>query len=150
MLKKEIADALTALKEIKMPKIEDKELRSALIANHFTLLDAGRKVDAQVEDKRTVFTEAYKEEAQVIQDLQNKFNESEDAEERKSIAKDINSHKDYLKAINDFNEEVNKLYAEKVPGLKPIDHEKFMAEAEKMDNFKLSWVEALYPMFVLE
>ena len=150
MKRSEIKPALDALKEIKMPKIEDKALRADLIANHFALLDAGRKLDAMVEDKRTVFTEAYKEEAQVIQDLQNKFNESEDAEEKKAIAKDINSHKDYLKAINDFNEEVGKLYAEEVSGLKPIDREKFMAEAEKMDNFKLSWVEALYPMFVLE
>lgn len=150
MKKSEIRAALDALKEIKMPKIEDKELRSALIANHFALLDAGRKLDAMVEDKRTVFTEAYKEEAQAVQDLQNKFNETEDQEERKAINKEILAHKDYLKAINDFNDEVNKLYAEEVTGLKPIDHEKFLSETEKMDNFKLTWIEAMYPMFALD
>ena len=103
-----------------------------------------------VEDKRTVFTEAYKEEAQAVQDLQNKFNETEDQEERKAINKEILAHKDYLKAINDFNDEVNKLYAEEITGLKPIDHEKFLSETEKMDNFKLTWIEAMYPMFALD
>lgn len=150
MKKSEINAALAALKEIKMPKIEDKDLRNDLIENHFTLLDAGRKVDAAVADKRTVYTEAFKEDEQKIEELQQKLNETDDREEQRALIKQINSFDARNKAVKQFNEEAAKLYAEEVTGLKPINREKFMEEIKKMDNMKLSWVEALYPLFVLE
>ena len=151
MQKKEIRAALDALKEIKMPKIEDKDLRNNLIDNHFTLLDAGKKVDAEVEKKRTVFLEAYKDEEQGVQEHQNKINEASTRDEQIELSKELRTkHKGYLDAVKDFNEDVNKLYKENVEGLKPIDREKFMDAIKEMDNMKLSWVEALYPLFVLE
>lgn len=149
MQKKEIRAALDALKEIKMPKIEDKALRNDLIANHFALLDAGKKHDATVEDKRTVFLAAYKDEETEIGELQQKLQISQDPAEARELSAQILSHKDYRLAARAFNEEVDALGKEEVPGLKKIDREKFMAEIEKQD-FKLSWVEALYPLFVLE
>lgn len=150
MKKSEISAALAVLKEIKMPKLEDKALRNTLIENHFALLDAGKKVDAAIEAKKTVFLEAYKEEEGAVQRLREKMNMVDDSAEQRAIAREINEHTDYFDAIKAFNEDVNKLYAEEVPGLKPVDHEKFMEEIMKMDDMKLTWVEALYPMFVLE
>ena len=150
MKKSEINAALAALKEIKMPKIEDKDLRNDLIENHFTLLDAGRKVDAAVEDMRTVHTEAFKEDEQKIEELQQKLNETDDREEQRALIKQINSFDARNKAVKQFNEEAAKLYAEEVTGLKPINREKFTEEIKKMDNMKLSWVEALYPLFVID
>lgn len=146
MKKSEIKAALDALKEIKMPKIENKELRNALIENHLTLLDAGRKVDAAAEDQRKVFLEAYKEETREIENLQQKLRTEDDPAEQRSIAREINSHKDYYEATRDLNERVEKLYAEEVPGLKKIDRTKFSEEIQKQD-FKMSWFEGLYPMF---
>lgn len=148
MQKKEIRAALDALKEIKMPKIEDKALRNDLIANHFALLDAGKKHDASVEDKRTVFLAAYKDEETEMGEIQQKLQISQDPVEVRELSAQILSHKDYRAAARAFNEEVETLGREEVPGLKKIDREKFMAEIEKQD-FKLSWVEALYPLFVL-
>ena len=149
MQKKEIAAALTALKEIKVHKIEDKALRNDLIANHFALLDAGKKHDAAVEDKRTVFLAAYKDEETEIGELQQKLQISQDPAEARELSAQILSHKDYRLAARAFNDEVDALGKEEVPGLKKIDREKFMAEIEKQD-FKLAWVEALYPLFVME
>lgn len=149
MKKSEIRAALDALKEIKMPKIEDKELRNTLIADHFALLDAGKKHDAAVEDKRTVFLAAYKDEETEMGELQQKLQISQDPVEARALSEQIFSHKDYRAAARAFNEEVGTLGKEEVPGLKKIDREKFMAEIEKQD-FKLAWVEALYPLFVLE
>lgn len=151
MQKKEIRAALDALKEIKMPKIEDKELRGDLIDNHFTLLDAGKKADAEVEKNRTVFLEAYKDEEQEVQEIQNKINESTSREEQIELSRELRTkHKSYLDAVKGFNENVNKIYDEEVKDLKKIDREKFMKAVKEMDNMKLSWVEALYPLFVLE
>lgn len=150
MQKKDIAAALAALKEIKMPKIEDKTLRGDLIDDHFTLLDAGKKAEAEVEKNRTVFLEAYKDEEQEVQEIQNKINESTSREEQIELSKELRTkHKGYLDAVKEFNENVNKIYDEEVPGLKRIDREKFMEAVKDMDNMKLSWVEALYPLFVL-
>lgn len=151
MQKKEIRAALEALKEIKMPKIENKALRGDLIDNHFTLLDAGKKADAEVEKNRTVFLEAYKDEEQEVQEIQNKINESTSREEQIELSKELRTkHKGYLDAVKGFNENVNKIYDEEVKDLKKIDREKFMEAVKEMDNMKLSWVEALYPLFVLE
>lgn len=149
MQKKEIRAALDALKEIKMPKIEDKALRNDLIANHFALLDAGKKHDAAVEDKRTVFLAAYKDEEAEVGEIQQKLQITQDPVESRALAEQFLSHKDYRFATRAFTDEVDALGKEEVPGLKKIDREKFMAEIEKQD-FKLSWVEALYPLFVLE
>lgn len=149
MQKKEIRAALDALKEIKMPKIEDKALRNDLIANHFALLDAGRKYDAAVEDRRTVFLSAYKDEEAEVGEIQQKLQITQDPVESRALAEQFLSHKDYRAALRSLNEDVDVIGKEKVSGLKKIDREKFMAEIEKQD-FKLAWVEALYPLFVLE
>ena len=146
MLKKDIAAALTALKEIKINKFEDKEVRNILIDDHFALLDAGKKLDAKIEDMRKVFIESYKDEEQAVQDLQTKINETTVREEQIELSKQLRTeHKDYLDAVKDFNEQVTKLYSEEVE-VKKIDREKLMDELKKQD-LRLSWVEALYPLF---
>ena len=149
MKKSEIKAALDALKEIKMPKIEDKELRNVLINNHFVLLDAGRKVDASAEDARRVFLEAYKEEQAKIDDLQRKLRTEDDPQEQRAITREIDSHKDYMDAVKALNEKLVKLYDEPVEGLTRIDRARFSEEIQKHD-FKMSWFEGFYPMFVLE
>ena len=148
MKKSEIKPALDALKEIKINKFEDKEIRNILIDDHFALLDAGKKLDAKIEDMRKVFIESYKDEEQAVQDLQTKINEATVREEQIGLSRQLRKeHKDYLDAVNDFNERVAKLYSEEVE-VKKIDREKLMDELEKQD-LKLSWVEALYPLFNL-
>ena len=148
MKKSEIKPALDALKEIKINKFEDKEIRNILIDDHFALLDAGKKLDAKIEDMRKVFIESYKGEEQAVQDLQTKINETTVREEQIGLSRKLRKeHKDYLDAVKDFNEQVTKLYSEEVE-VKKIDREKLMDELEKQD-LKLSWVEALYPLFNL-
>ena len=45
MKKNQARAALEALRTVRMPKIADKEVRNALIANHFTLFDVVEKFD---------------------------------------------------------------------------------------------------------
>lgn len=150
MKKSEIRPFLDAAKEIKVHKIEDKDLRNIFIEDHFTLLDAGKKVDEKVENMKKVFIESYKDEEQAVQDMQAKINEATTREEQIELSKELREkHKDYLDAIKEFNDSVNKLYDEDVEGLKKLEREKVMEELKKQD-IKMSWVEALYPLFVLE
>jgi hypothetical protein len=150
MKKGEISAALDALKQIKMPKVSDKELRNTLIDNHFNLLDAGKKADAEIENRRKVFLAAYKAESEEINDLQQELSMTSDRERQLEITRKINSHKDYLAAVKEFNESVKKLHEEPVEGIIPINRKAFMDAIRDMDNMSLSWVEALYPLFETE
>ena len=73
----------------------------------------------------------------------------DDPKEQRAISRDIDSHKDYMDAVKALNEKLVKLYEEPVEGLTRIDRVRFSEEIQKQD-FKMSWFESLYPMFVLE
>jgi len=149
MIKSEIKAALEALKNIKMPKIEDKALRNDLIENHFTLLEVGKKTEAKLEDARKVSFSAYESDQAKIEDLQNAYNGAESEEERKRIIREINSFKEYNNAQKEYYKLVETINKEKIDGLRKIDRKKFMEEIQKQD-YNLGWIEALYPLFVLE
>ena len=150
MKKSEIRVALDALKEIKLPKIEDKDIRNTIIENHFILLDASRKVDEKVEDNRKVFLAAHKAEEKAVNELKAKIVEATNRDNKVALSKELREkYQCYFDAVDEFNESVDKLYAEEVPGLKPIDREKFIEELKNMDDFNLAWVEALYPLFMV-
>ena len=145
MKKKEIKPALNALKTIKMPRIEDRDLRNAIIKNHLFLLGQGKKFDAAVEDLRSVHIGPYDQELQEVQAMQNQLNQETDAGKRKELVEKINSHTDLLEAINAFNKAVMDLENEEVE-VSLIDGEKFAEEYGKQD-YDANVVEALFPMF---
>ena len=149
MQKNQIHAALEALKKIKMPKIEDKALRNALIDDHYAIYDAGIKHDKAVEREREVILGAYKNDEQKIADLQRELQAALPGEEQREIAKQIIGFKDYDVAARKFNQKVTELGKEEVKGLKKIDREKFMEEIAKQD-FDLGMIEGLYPLFELE
>lgn len=145
----EIRPFLEAAKEIKIHKFEDKDTKNTFIDDHFACLDAGKKLDEKVENMKKVFIESYKDEEQAVSDLQTKINEATTREEQIALSKELReNHKEYLEAFKEFNENVNKLYDEEVNGVKKLDREKVMEELKKQD-IKLSWVEAIYPLFNL-
>lgn len=149
MKKSEISAALNALKRIKMPKVEDKALRNDLINNHYTIYDVGVKFDKAVDREKEIILGAYKDDEQMFSDLQREFQAAAPGEEQREIAKKILGMKAYEAAVRQFNEKVNELGKEEVKGLKRIDREKFMEEIAKQD-FDLSMVEGLYPLFNIE
>ena len=113
MKKSEIRVALDALKEIKLPKIEDKDLRNTIIENHFILLDASRKVDEKVEDNRKVFLAAHKAEEKAVNELKAKIVEATNRDNKVALSKELREkHQCYFDAVDEFNESVDKLYAE--------------------------------------
>lgn len=145
MKKKEIKTALEALKTIKMPKIEDKELRNGIISDHFKLLGEQKKYEVDIENLRTAHLGAFEDEQREIQELNQELQTELDRVKQVELAKKINSHKEYAKAVVDFSKAVEDLGNEEVE-IKGIPHEKFMEEIQKQD-FELGLIEALYPMF---
>lgn len=145
MKKREIKPALNALRTVKMPKIEDKDLRNALIKNHLFLLGQGKKYDAAIEDLRVAHLGPYDAELKEVQEMQNQLNQESDAAKRKELVEKINSHTDLLEAINGFNKAINDLDNEEVD-VPSIDGEKFAEEYGKQD-YDCGVIEALFPMF---
>ena len=149
MIKSEIRAALEALKTIRMPKIEDRGLRNDLIDNHFVLLEVGRKTEEKLADTRKVCFSPYEEDQAKLEELQKEYNGAESESDRRRIIREMNSFTEYNKAQREYYKLVESVNQEEVEGLKRIDRKKFMEEIQKQD-YSLEWIEALYPLFVLE
>ena len=146
MKKREIKPALEALKKIRMPKIEDKDVRNKLIKAHLFLLGQFRKFNEAVEDLRTVHLGDYVEKIQEINEKQVQLNSETDEKKRKKLIDEINSYTDVLSAINAFNKDVIDLENEDVD-IEKISGSSFVDEYGKMEDYDASVMEALFPMF---
>lgn len=149
MQKSEIHAALESLRKIKMPKIEDKSLRNDLIKDHYKIYDVGLKYDKAVDREKEVILGSFKDDEQKIDDLRRELQAATPGEEQREIAKQLLGFKAYETAVKKFNDKVDELGKETIKGLVKIDREKFMDEIQKQD-FDLSMVEGLYPLFELE
>ena len=145
MNKRDLQPALDALKTIKMPKIESKELRAALIRLHFALLGEYRKFTAGIEDLRTVYLGAYQDEIAEVAPLEAEMmNPATSQERRAELDKMLRAHADLQEAAKTFNAECEKLASEPVE-IEKIDAESFLAEAAEQ-GLGLDILESLYPI----
>lgn len=144
MKKREIKSVIEGLKAVKIAKLEDKELRTKVFKIFMKLLGEQKKFESEFEDMKTVFLSANKEEQDKVTELQNKLNTELDRAKQAEIAREINSHKDYLEAVKQLNEKVETLGNEDIK-IEKIDVEKFCEEFEKQD-YELSVLENIYPL----
>lgn len=146
MKKKEIKGVLDALKTVKLPKFKNKELRNQIIKIHLFLLKCEREYEEAVAALRTAFLVAYEDEqAEVVRLSERLLNET-DKEKKADISKEIDSHDGYLKAVRECNKAIREIDQETVD-LDLIDGELFIEEYSAQDDFTLSTVEGLYPIF---
>ena len=146
MKKNEIKVVIEALKRIKMPKIEDKELRNVIIKNHLVLLGAYKQYESDIEDLRIAHLGNYEDELKKVQELQSSLQIETDREKIKSLVEEINSHKDLREAMDGFNKAVNDLGNETVDKITAIPADKFVEEYGKQD-YDMGVVEAIFPLF---
>ena len=148
MKKKEIMSALNALKQIKMPQIEDKELRNDIISNHLLLLDAMKKYDGDIAKLEKVYlsSDSAKKDREEVTALQEKAQVAKTLEERNDLIRQIQSHTEWAKTVQLYNEAVNKLADEDVNGIKVIDRERFINAILPSMDYSLGLLECVYPM----
>ena len=144
MKKREIKQTIEGLKAVKIAKLEDKAMRTSVFKTFMKLLGEQKKFESEFEDMKTVFLSSHKEEQDKVQELQNKLNTEVDRVKQAEIAKEINSHKDYLDAVKALNEKVEALGNEEVE-VEKLDAEKFTEELQKQEC-ELSTIENLYPL----
>ena len=144
MKKRELKNVIEGLKALKLPKFEDKAMRTCLFKTFMKLLGENKKYESEIEDLKTVFLSANKEDQEKVQELQNKLNTELDRVKQAEIAKEINAHTDYLDAVKALNEKFDALGNEEVE-VEKIDAEKFAEEFQKQE-YELSVFENLYPL----
>jgi len=148
MKKKEIMNALNALKQIKMPQVEDKELRNDIISNHLILLDAMKRFESDVAKLETVYlsNDSAKKDREEVTALQEKAQVAKTQDERNDLIRQIQSHTEWTKTVQLYNDAVNSLADEDVAGIKVIDREKFINAILPSMDYSLGLLESVYPM----
>lgn len=147
MKKREIKSVIEGLKAVKIAKLEDKAMRTSVFKTFMKLLGLQKQYESDFEDMRTVFLSAHKGEQEKVADLQQKLNMESDRAKQVELAKEINSHADYLAAVKELNEKVEALGNEEVE-VEAMDAEKFTDELQKQEC-ELSVFEQVYPLFNL-
>ena len=144
MKKREIKSVIEGLKAVKIAKLEDKAMRTSLFKTFMKLLGLQKQYESDFEDMRTVFLSAHKGEQEKVADLQQKLNIESDRAKQVELAKEINSHADYLAAVKEMNEKVEALGNDEVE-VEALDAEKFTDELQKQEC-DLSVIEQVYPL----
>jgi len=144
--KREIQPIINGIKKVKLNKLEDRGLSTALFKNFMLLCGKQREYEAERKDLQDLFLEKFKDEQNAVGRLQGDFNLEVDGKKRIELAKEINSHKEYLDAVKSLNEKIESLGNEEVE-VEHIDAEKFGEAYQKQDDFDVSVVEEIYPLF---
>lgn len=146
MKKNQIKGVLNGLKQVKMPKLADKDLRNELIKTHIQLLGQAKKFDSELEDVRAAILGPYDDDIRTVQELQAKMAKEQDPQERKKINDEIESKTELLDAINAFNKAIEEKGNEEIE-VQPIDGEKFAMEYAEGQDYDAAVVEAIFPLF---
>ena len=147
MKKNQIHAVLLALKTIRMPMIEDKDIRAALIKIHFFLLGQSKKLDADMDDIRAVHLGAYEDELRAVYELAARMVAESDQDKKNALYEEINGHTELLAAMNAFNKANTEKGEEAIELPCLINGEKFVEEYSNKQDYDPSVVEALYPLF---
>ena len=137
---------ISGIKKVKLNKLEDKSLSTALFKNFMRLCAEQRAYEAQQKDLQELFMSENQEESEAIGKLQNELNMEQDANRRVELVKEINSHTQYLEAVKAFNEKFEALGKDEVK-VELIDAEKFGEAYQKQEDFDVSVVEEICPLF---
>jgi hypothetical protein len=119
-------------------------MRTSVFKTFMKLLCLQKQYESDFEDMRTVFLSAHKGEQEKVADLQQKLNMESDRAKQVELAKEINSHADYLAAVKELNEKVEALGNEEVE-VETLDADKFTDELQKQEC-ELETIERLFPL----
>lgn len=145
MKKREMKATLEAMKVVRVPKIENKELRNKFIRVHLKLLKEEKKYEDEMEDAQVVFLSAYGEEQAKVGKLQEAMRAETNRAKQEEIAREIETHSEFLDAVKEFNEKAAEMGREVVE-LEPLDMAEFVEEYEKQ-GYDPGVVEGLFPLF---
>lgn len=109
MKKSRVIEIFRFLGNIKINKITNKEVRSAVISNHLQMYNIAKQYEEDIKELQKRLFEGKEEEIQKLNELREKFNSETNEDIKKDLIKTITSeYKDILNLEMEFNNEASK------------------------------------------
>lgn len=109
MKKSKVIEIFRFLGNIKINKITNKEVRSAVITNHLQMYNIAKQYEEDVKELQKRLFEGKEEEIQKLNELREKFNSETNEDIKRDLIKTITSeYKDILNLEMEFNNEASK------------------------------------------
>ena len=128
MKKSRVIEIFRFLGNIKINKITNKEVRSAVISNHLQMYNIAKQYEEDVKELQKRLFEGKDEEIQKLNELREKFNSETNEDVKRDLIKTITSeYKDILNLEMEFNNEASRqLNTEVELNLKKVKQDDFV------------------------
>ena len=135
MKKSRVIEIFRFLGNIKINKITNKEVRSAVISNHLQMYNIAKQYEEDVKELQKRLFEGKEEEIQKLNELREKFNSETNEDVKKDLIKTITSeYKDILNLEMEFNNEASRqLNTEVELNLKKVKQDDFVETCVEAD-----------------
>lgn len=135
MKKSRVIEIFRFLGNIKINKITNKEVRSAVISNHLQMYNIVKQYEEDVKELQKRFFEGKEEEIQKLNELREKFNSETNEDIKRDLIKTITSeYKDILNLEMEFNNEASKqLNVDVELNLKKVKQDDFVETCVEAD-----------------
>lgn len=135
MKKSRVIEIFRFLGNIKINKITNKEVRSAVISNHLQMYNIAKQYEEDVKELQKRLFEGKDEEIQKLNELREKFNSETNEDVKRDLIKTITSeYKDILNLEMEFNNEASKqLNVDVELNLKKVKQDDFVETCVEAD-----------------
>lgn len=135
MKKSRVIEIFRFLGNIKINKITNKEVRSAVISNHLQMYNIAKQYEEDVKELQKRLFEGKEEEIQKLNELRDKFNSETNEDIKRDLIKTITSeYKDILNLEMEFNNEASKqLNVDVELNLKKVKQDDFVETCVEAD-----------------
>lgn len=135
MKKSRVIEIFRFLGNIKINKITNKEVRSAVISNHLQMYNIAKQYEEDVKELQKRLFEGKEEEIQKLNELREKFNSETNEDVKRDLIKTITSeYKDILNLEMEFNNEASKqLNVDVELNLKKVKQDDFVETCVEAD-----------------
>ena len=135
MKKSRIIDIFKFLGEIKLSKVTDKEVRSAIISNHLQMYKIAKEHEEELKEAQTKMFDGKQDRIEALNILREQYRTSTDEEAKNAILKAIqDDYEDVLTLEREFNDLFyNRLNEETELNLKKVSQEKFVDACVEAD-----------------
>lgn len=134
MKKSKVIEIFRFLNSIKLNKVSNKEMRSAIISNHMQMHNIAKQYDEDVKELQKKLFEGKEESIESLNSLREEYKKANDSRKKEIETTIIKDHSDILSLEIEFNNEiVNLLNSEVELNLKKVTQDIFIDSCVEAD-----------------
>ena len=134
MKKSKVIEIFRFLSTIKLNKVSNKEMRSAIISNHMQMHNIAKQYDEDIKELQKRLFEGKEESIESLNSLREEYKKANDSRKKEIETTIIKDHSDILSLEMEFNNEiVNLLNSEVELNLKKVTQDIFIDSCVEAD-----------------